>query len=214
MNKAEEKRIILDSYINMVEFLAGIYGTSCEIVLHEVEEEKVSIIVIKNGDISNRKVGTELSRIGSKMKELYKDVNFSVNNFGRSARGKEIKYSTLYIKDTCGELIGMLCLSFDITLHKNAKKYFDEFLMTIKTDGIHEKGTQSNSIKEFTIKTIEEVIGDSGIPVDRMTTDEKIQILKLLKEKEVFRTKGAVRVIAKHLKTSETSLYRYLKELD
>jgi predicted transcriptional regulator YheO len=214
MKKSEERKIILNSYLNLIEFLSKIYGSSCEVVLHEVEEDKVSIIAIKNGDISNRKVGTELSKIGSKMKELYKDIDYSANNFGRSAKGKEIKYHTFYIKDSSSELIGMLCLNFDITLQKNAKKYFDEFLGSIKNDNALINKIPSDSIKEFTIKTIEEVIEESGIPVERMTIEEKVKVLKILKEKEVFRTKGAVRIVSKHLKTSETSLYRYLKELD
>ena len=83
-----------------------------------------------------------------------------------------------------------------------------------RTVATHTDKAASESIKDLTIKMIEEVIRDAGVPADRMTVDEKKEILKSLKEKEVFRTKGATRIVAKYLNSSETSIYRYFKELE
>jgi predicted transcriptional regulator YheO len=213
MKKQDEIKIIMNSYLSIMEFLSEILGSSCEIILHSIEGDNVSIVKINNGKISNRKIGTEHNVIGYKHKAMFKDNNFIANNFYRSENGIDIKSNTFYIKDSSGELIGMLCLNFDITASKNVKKILDEFLGNVTSNSTLASITPFNSIKDFTIKTIEEVIEEAKIPVERMTSKEKIEILKVLIEREVFRTKGAVRIVAKHLKTSETSLYRYLKEL-
>ncbi len=214
MDKHDEIKIIMDSYLNIMEFLSKIYGSSCEIILHSIQGDKVSIVKIINSNISNREVGIEKNVIGYKHKEQFKDNDYIANNFYRSDNAVDIKSNTFYIKDTQGELIGMLCLNFDITASKDIKKILDEFLCNVSSNATLSSITPFNSIKDFTIKTIEEVIKEAKIPVERMTSKEKIDILKILSEKDVFRTKGAVRIVAKHLKTSETSLYRYLKELD
>lgn len=214
MDKRDEIKIIMNSYLNIMEFLSKIYGSSCEIILHSIQGDKVSIVEIINGNISNRKIGTEKNVIGYKHKEQFKDNDYIANNFYRSENAVDIKSNTFYIKDSSGELIGMLCLNFDITASKSAKKILDEFLCNVTSNATLASITPFNSIKDFTISTIEEIIEEAKIPVERMTSKERIDILKKLSEKGVFRTKGAVHIVAKHLKTSETSLYRYLKELE
>ncbi|MEA4846006.1 MAG: PAS domain-containing protein [Clostridiaceae bacterium] len=214
MNNSQERKIIMNSYLNIMDFLTQAYGKNCEIVLHSVEDNKTSIIAIKNGEISGRKVGDELSLVGIKVKEIYENEGYSVNMQEKSYAGKDIKSSSYYIKDSTGVLIGILCINFDLTAAQNAKKFLDELTGITKISASNKTKFASDSIKDFTIKVIEEVIKDADIPADRLTAEEKIKILRVLKEKEVFRTKGATRVVAKHLNSSETSIYRYLKELE
>ncbi|MPN61335.1 hypothetical protein SDC9_209071 [bioreactor metagenome] len=71
-----------------------------------------------------------------------------------------------------------------------------------------------HSIEEYTVEIIHNVITSSNIPADRMTPDEKTEILKKMKDKGVFRIKGAVREIARQLETSEPTIYRYLKTIE
>lgn len=209
-----ERQIIMNSYQNIMDFLAHTYGKHCEIVLHSVENNKISIVAIRNGEISKRKVGKDLSPIGKTVKEHYEKTGYMVNHHERSVDGKELKTNTYYIKDSTGELIGMLCINFDLTIPNSAKKFLEEFMGATRAVATHTDKVASESIKDLTIKMIEEVIREAGVPADRMTVDEKKEILKLLKEKEVFRTKGATRIVAKYLNSSETSIYRYFKELE
>jgi len=48
----------------------------------------------------------------------------------------------------------------------------------------------------------------------RMTMEEKKQVVKNLESKGVFMLKGVVNEVAKSLKVSEQTVYRYLKELE
>lgn len=128
-----------------------------------------------------------------------------------------MKSNTFFIKDSSDELIGILCINFDMTIPIGARKYLEQLTSGFNTsqNESNKKGNETTqSIKEFTLKIINDVIESSGIPVERMTPEERVNILKILKEKGVFRIKGAVREVAKHLMTSEASIYRYLKELE
>ncbi|MGI6584937.1 MAG: PAS domain-containing protein [Lutisporaceae bacterium] len=110
-------------------------------------------------------------------------MGYSVNKQEMSYTGRSIKSNTYYIKDSTGVLIGILCINFDITAAQNAVKSLEEFMGTTKSSGFENDKNTSGSIKDFTIKIIEDIIRNSKIPTNRMTTKEKIEILKLLKQR-------------------------------
>ncbi len=61
--------------------------------------------------------------------------------------------------------------------------------------------------------TIEDVSGQTNVPVDRLTMDEKVQIVEELHHSGVFFLKGAVSEVARQLGSSEATIYRYLSKL-
>ena len=50
--------------------------------------------------------------------------------------------------------------------------------------------------------------------VDRLTQDEKMEIMDILNRKGVFLLKGSVSHVAQTLHSSEASIYRYLGKLN
>jgi predicted transcriptional regulator YheO len=90
-----------------------------------------------------------------------------------------------------------------------ARKYFEAF-MPKETEEVLEKDT----VNQITFGMIDETIQAMNLPVDRMVPNERIEVIKELREKGVFGIKGAVRQVAKKLEISETSVYRYLKEIE
>jgi len=55
MRKAMNKK--LDAYITLVDFLADFMGENTEVVLHDLTDWRHSIMAIRNGHITGRKVG-------------------------------------------------------------------------------------------------------------------------------------------------------------
>jgi len=209
MNDNYERSILINSYKQMVDFMAETLGENCEVVLHEIKNNQVEIIAIKNGHHSNRKVGEKIDAIGKKVYEIEKNIRYRANYSKLGYHGNEMKSSSFYIRKENGEIIGILCFNFDISLAKRAQKYFETLLQADK-EVVQEKDT----VNQITLGMIEETIVDSKIPVDRMTPSERIDIIKSLQVKGVFGIKGAVRQVSKKLKISETSVYRYLKEIE
>ena len=51
------------------------------------------------------------------------------------------------------------------------------------------------------------------VPPDRLSQQEKIEIVRCLDQQGIFLVKGAIVEVAKILLTTETSIYRYLNKL-
>ena len=61
---------------------------------------------------------------------------------------------------------------------------------------------------------VSEVVSNYPVPVERLTQDEKMEIMAALNRKGVFLLKGSVSYVAKELHSSEASIYRYLGKLN
>ncbi|MGG2094862.1 helix-turn-helix domain-containing protein [Bacillus sp. S13(2024)] len=57
------------------------------------------------------------------------------------------------------------------------------------------------------------VLLECEIPPERMSPDEKMEVIKKLNDKGVFLLKGGVSEVAKYLKASEATIYRYLNKV-
>lgn len=215
MDRTIERKHLINMYADFAEFLAEVYGESCEIVLHEITHEGSSIVAIKNGHISNRIVGAENDDILKRKLYNSKDEKYVTNMFHKTVTGEHMKSNSFFIKDSVGELIGILCVNVELSSMIALNKLTEQFLSGFLNSSIEEIYSDENeeTIEEYTFRTIKKIINQSEIPVERMNMEEKIDILRLLKEKGVFRIKGVVREVAKHLDVSETSIYRYLREI-
>lgn len=219
MYKDIERKYLINMFMTFVDFLSEAYGQNCEIVLHEISEKSSSIIAIKNGHISNRTIGIEKDDVLKKQIEISKGNSYSTNRLHKTIEGGDMKSNSFFIKDSSGELIGILCVNIDlssiITLNKLTEKFLSEFMNNTSNDSQnHIVNEEEETIEEYTYRIMKKIIQQSEISVDRMNMEEKIDILRLLKEKGVFRIKGVVREVAKQLDVSETSIYRYLHEIE
>ena len=216
----------LKRYEILVSFLGEVLGPDYEIVLHDLRDKAKSIIAIAHGEISGRAVGDPLT--GKALELLaergYEGADFSVNYSGISKDGEPLRSSSLFIKDDDGKPVGMLCVNFDdgrftdIATQVLRLCHPDEFvertIATIRLADDEAPENVPNSISALTDNVIAGIVAKRGVPVDRLTQEEKIEIIDLLHGKGVFLMKGAVSYVAKVLASSEASVYRYLSKLN
>lgn len=213
MNKIDEKRIILNSYIALVDFLSKVLGNYCEVVLHDVSDSRQSIIAISDNKLTGRRIGGTMSDIAQKVLELNQNSDYIINNAEKHFEGKDLRSNTFFIKNSAGELIGTLCVNFDISAPLAARKILDELIGGLNNDSDFPNPEFNRSIEEYTLDLIKNVLEKSDIPPERMTPDEKKDIIRQLNEKGVFRIKGGVYDVSRYLDISEATIYRYLKEI-
>jgi len=225
---------ILKSYIPLVDFIAGIVGPFCEVVLHDVSNVESSIIAIKNSHISGRKVGGPLTDLGIKLlnDKEYLTKDYLLNYSAKTVDGKILRSSTYFIKDLNGNLIGMLCINVDLTGALIAREFLNNFIMDRdkkaeydfeKKENANSERVENNSevyehltisLEDLMQTMIKKAISEVDIPPERMSPEEKMSIVQKLNQKGVFLIKGAVTEVAKRLKTSENTIYRYLNKLE
>ena len=93
--------------------------------------------------------------------------------------------------------------------------YYTEHRITRQSDSSDINGDYKDVGESMTIEeTIESIVDNELnevlIPVERLTQDEKIQIVKNLDNKGVFMMKGSVGIFSKKLDVSQASVYRYI----
>ncbi len=215
-NNEDYKKNIFYVYISILDFLADALGDNCEIVLHDLSNIDSSIIAIRNEHISGRKVGGPLGDLALKIVRTYSDKTHLANYEGKTSSGKTLKSSTYFLKDLKGEIFGMLCLNFDMTEIMAARNILSKMIGIVdKNNATDKKVIVENfscSIDDLMFSLIQETVNKFGSSPDRMTIEEKKRFVGELDRKGVFLLKGSVAEVAKVLKTSEPTVYRYLQK--
>lgn len=224
-------RAMLKQYTKLAEFLGLTLGPSFEITLHDIQDRECSIAAIVNGSISGRNLDSPPTVMAMKaVAENAADQDYRINYTGLTGGNKSLRSSTYYIKDKDDKLVGMLCINFDDSEFQSLSnrlfqlihpdKYVENHI-AIRSDILsipeeEEFDTEhfEGSVTAVAESVIKEIVHDNGVPVDRLTHSEKIRIVAKLKQKGVFRLKGAVTYVSDALRSSPASIYRYLSKVE
>ena len=225
----EENERILNQYKVLVDFLGHTLGCGYEIVLHDVRTPEAGIIAIANGDVSGRGIGSPMTDKALQMAAQgeYQRSNYLVNYAGRISNGKLVRSSTMFIKGSSGNLIGMLCINFDDSQYQDLAKRLSGLIhpkdytvkesddKTAQVSGSHKAGTndaeQFHSNPDDLIESIfQKATEKYDVSLDRLTQDERVEIIRQLKENGLFQLKGAIPYVAEQLFCSTASVYRYI----
>ncbi len=199
----------------MVDFVAAIMGDNCEVVLHDITCPESSIIAIKNGHLSGRSIGGPLTDFVLKViqNKSYKSQNF-VSNYKASGKFKTFRSSSFFIKNNSEEIIGVLCVNVDVEPYEKVKEIMDK--LTLISSNLEKNMSEEQlheNVDELLQNMIQEAVSAIGILPQRMSAEEKIEVVKQLNIKGAFQLKGAVSEVAKALEVSEPTVYRYLNKL-
>ena len=220
-------------YTVLVDFLGHILGPDYEVALHELKDDSNEIIAIANGELTGRHLGSPLS---NKMLEyltshLYETQDYVLRFESTAITGKKMCSNSLFIKGPHNELAGLLCINFDSSRYQELSARVMDLCSNMVMDlcgslltpgapsGTHlivenDEHTYPSSIAGATASIVSSVIADYPVPVDRLTQDEKMEIMDALNRKGVFLLKGSVSHVARELHSSEASIYRYLGKLN
>lgn len=125
----------IDTYIPLVHFLGEFLGQNCEVILHDVSAKENSALAIANGHISGRKAGAPLTDLALRfvMDGTYRTTNWVTGYRTTAKDGTPLHSATYFIKDTSGELHGMLCLNMDTSDILEARHLLEK---VIKASGL------------------------------------------------------------------------------
>ena len=198
--------------------------------LHDLTDKNRSIIAIANGHISGREIGAPLTNVALSilMDRSYETQDYRLHYSGVSASGKQLRSCTMFIKQN-GRLIGMLCINFDDSryltlsrqiLHLCHPDHFARQLVQSEESGgtpplssPHRPETFRNSTEAVALDAIHHELNRLGISAERLTSDERLQIISALEESGIFLLKGSVKDVAAGLRCSQASVYRYLAQI-
>ena len=207
----------LSAFIPFVKGISETFGSNCEVVLHDLTDLQHSIIAIENGHVTGRNIGSPMTEASLKLYVNDKVDEDNINYTGKSADGRVLKSSTMFIKDEKGKVLGCLCINFDITELVGVQRVMNELMKVSGTDvgeKLAESGDEVINIVSSVLKDIvNDTIQNNGKPIIYLSKEEKVGIVEILDQKGAFLIKGAIDYVAEVLCVSRYTIYNYLDEI-
>jgi predicted transcriptional regulator YheO len=193
------------------EGIAHIFGSECEVVIHEMFGDHFINVAIYNGHISGREIGSKLSVYGNvssfEGEEKKRITNDYINQLVTMPSGNILKSSTFQLKgDNYHFALG---INYDITVlnqMKNVMAHLTDVTGDLKHHIIGEEQTNIEAVFNACVEIINK-------PIERMKKSDRVALVMLLKERGAFNMQKSVPYVADQLGISKYTVYNYLNEI-
>lgn len=209
MKQVQEEFAFFES---LMKGLTAIFGTNCEVVLHDLTDSYEStVVMIENGHVTDRRVGDCGSNLGLEVLRGTVRNGDKYGYFTNTRDGRVLRSSSVYIRDGEGKVIGCLCVNFDVSNLMVA----DKTIRSLISNGEGEKEEEFfvNDVNQLLDALLQKAMEEVGKPVSYMTRDDKIRVVKYLDQKGAFLITKSGNRICQFLDISKFTLYSYLDEV-
>ncbi|WP_050641331.1 MULTISPECIES: helix-turn-helix transcriptional regulator [Clostridia] len=207
----------LDLLKQIAHGLAVQFGSSCEIVIHDLRKKELdsSIVYIENGHVSNRKLGDGPSSVVLEtLSRKPSQIQDRLSYLTKTEDGRILKSSTMYIRDDDDSIAYIFSLNYDITSLLTVESAIHSF---ISTEQKKEQETDNNqppkithNVNELLDTLIEQALALVGKPVAIMNKDDKVAVVQYLNNAGAFLITKSGDKIASLLGISKFTLYSYM----
>ncbi|RXJ93302.1 hypothetical protein CRV00_11655 [Malaciobacter molluscorum] len=193
-------------HITICDAIAKLFYPNVEVVLHDVKEER--LVHISN-TFSKREIGDKMINDVKDFKTLTTDIigPYEKINFD----GKKLKTVSSIVRDENNEIIGIMCINFDIQIFENIFDSLKSFL------NIEDKNKSPNLLfsqdwKSHTNKLIKEFLELKEKKIEELKIKQKKELILFLNNKGIFSIRNVVSYLCKTLSISRATIYKWLKQ--
>ena len=195
----------LDFYKRLAHALALQFGSGCEIVVHDLEttDPSHSIVAIENGHVTGRKLGDGPSHVV--LEALHAGTERLEDRLAyltKTADGKILKSSTVFIRDDEGRTVGIFAVNYDITILRAMGDTIAEVVGT-GPSAPREPEPIVRSVADLLDDLIEQSVQLVGTPVALMTKEEKVRAIRYLNDTGAFLITKSGPKVCKEARASE-----------
>ena len=188
--------------------IAEMFGASCETLVQDMGDPNHPILSIYNGQVSGREVGSTLDILGSgKLIDSSALTTDFVNLFATTPNGAQVKSSTFHMRGEGFDLA--LGIDFDFT----SLAFANRTLVGLMSADADLQSALWTGREGQLWQIVEECISSLGKPVDQLDKRERLKLIALMDQKNVFSFRKSVPFVAQRLKVSRYTVYKYLDEL-
>ena len=211
-----EDDFLLERLSTIISPIALMFGSRCEVVLHDLRQLERSIVAIENGHVTGRSIGNSLlsGRSNDKGLKLLKEgtkEDVLINYTSKSHDGKSLQSTTIIIRNKINRPIAALCINMDITDFVRVSSLINEMW---KVDDRNEnKVTLDEDLIEVVTTMINNEITNYYCSVRAMKKNDRLKIVMNLNSQGIFAAKNAVKLVANRLNVSKHAIYSYLDEI-
>ncbi len=194
----------------VAEGIAGQFGSSCEVVVHDLSRDPDhSIVTVVNGHVTGRKVGDGASRVVlEQLRSHDQSPRDHLCYLTKTPDGKLLKSSTIYIRGSQGTVEAILAINFDISRLMMVESAIEELISTKEPQPAGpEKILNINDLLE---DLIQQSVALVGKPVAMMNKEDKVRAVRFLSRSGAFLVTKSSDKIAKYFGISKYTLYSYI----
>ena len=205
----------MQALLPIVQGLAEMFGSDCEVVLHDVGLLPHSIVAIENGALTGRTVGdvpTDRMLRNLRNPDDTQDVRLYIT----SHDGKILKSLAITLRDSDGEPYGLIGLNYDISEIVQAQRTLANITAVGHSGGGGAPETDeifAGDIRDVVSGMVTKILGEMGRTPGAMTREEKMEVVKRLEERGAFLVKRSAEQVAEALDLSRYTIFSYLKEI-
>lgn len=202
---------ILKAYIPVANIIAQTFGKSCEAAIHDLTQPESSVVYVANGTVTGRKEGQSFNHLIPQvlLSKKFKD-DCTVNYTFETEDGKKIKSSSALIRNLEGEVVGMLCINYDLTITNLIQEELAAFLPQTFSEAPEEEVLEQD-VLTIVDELIDNIIGVKDI--GSLRRKENLEIIRFMDEKGIFMVKGAIDKVASSMGLSKVTIYSYLDDV-
>lgn len=207
--KPQKKKYLLNFVTQLADALGQTLGEHCEVVVHDVEMPESSIIAIANGELTGRKRGDTLDALGLQMLRNHKAPDL-INYTTKTKDGKELRCSSIFLRDETGQVFGALCINLDISGLLKLQDWLQGTL-GVEPRAIEERF--EHTVDEVLETMIQTAIASTGKEIGDLKREDKVAIVANLESKGAFLIRYSVERVAELLGMTKYTIYNYLDEI-
>lgn len=217
----DERVLLIRALGGLVESLGSALPPNSEMLLHDLAKLPNSIVAI-HGDLTHRNVGdpaTDLLLAAAQRGDLRTRVGYET----RLADGRRLRSSTVIVRGSAGNPIAAVCINSDLSAWESIHQ-LSALMLAGSADAdasapvVGEAADASeelftSDVDELALHLIERATAASGVPIELMRKQHKIEIVRELESRGFFMLKGAADKAASALRVSRFTIYNYLNEI-
>ena len=217
------------SYVSVAELIARTFPNA-EVVLHDLSKPQHSVVYVANNSVTGRKVGQTFHHLIEKAVFAGNPADGVVDNYFFKKEGKQIRSSSLLIRNEAGELIGALCINVDVTAaqqiidlasgllqgrakgEKSKSDLSDSAYTLPAVSANFEALEKEQSVQHFVNNMVDSMINELNAD-GKKTKEDRLELIRFMDERGVFLVKGSMEYVAGKLGLSKVTLYGYLDKI-
>ncbi|MGF6650560.1 putative transcriptional regulator YheO [Paraburkholderia youngii] len=202
--KTPEQQLLLEQIKQIAEGLALTFAPFTEVVVHDLLDPEHAVLAIHN-NLSGREVGQPATELGLAriMDPAYEQIIANYPN--QFSDGRQVKSTSIGIKDSKGDYIAALCMNVDLTLFHGFQNALSRFTAVEGSTPARESLDPANA--DQIRARIDEFAARLASTPRSLRPEDRRSLLKELKAGGLLEVRRAMDTIAAHLGVSRATVY-------
>ena len=205
-----EQKVLFEQLERIAEGLGQTFAPFCEVVVHDLLAPQNAVRAIYN-NLSGRKVGAPATELGQ-ARIADPDYPQVIPNYANVFEdGRQVKSTSIGIKDSTGKFVATLCLNVDMSIFHSFRNVLDQFANVDSGEKFSLRESLQPASGETIRARIDTFAACLATTPRALTTRERRILLRELKDAGCLDLRKAMDTVANHLGISRASAYNYLK---